>query len=67
MIRRYTVDLDPQAIELGLCSFVQIRLERTGTDELARLLMPFAEIEECHCIAGEDCILLKSAPKMRKT
>jgi len=63
VIRRYTVDLDPQAIELGLCSFVQIRLERTSTDELARLLMPFAEIEECHCIAGEDCILAKVRTK----
>jgi Lrp/AsnC family transcriptional regulator, leucine-responsive regulatory protein len=63
VIRRYTVDLDPQSIELGLCAFVQIRLERTSADELARLLMPFAEIEECHCIAGEDCILAKVRTK----
>jgi Lrp/AsnC family leucine-responsive transcriptional regulator len=38
-------------------------LERTSTDELARLLMPFVEIEECHCIAGEDCILAKVRTK----
>ena len=59
VIRRYTVDLDPQAIELGLCAFVQIRLERTSSEEIAKLLLPYTEIEECHCIAGEECILVK--------
>lgn len=59
VIRRYTVDLDPHAIELGLCAFVQIRLERTSSEEIAKQLMPYTEIQECHCIAGEDCILAK--------
>jgi Lrp/AsnC family leucine-responsive transcriptional regulator len=59
VIRRYTVDLDPHTIDLGLCAFVQIRLERTSAADLAKLLMPFTEIEECHCIAGEDCVLAK--------
>jgi Lrp/AsnC family transcriptional regulator, leucine-responsive regulatory protein len=59
VIRRYTVELDPHAIELSLCAFVQIRLERTSAESIAKMLVPYSEIEECHCIAGEDCILAK--------
>jgi len=65
VIRRYTVDLDPQAIELGLVLVVcKFDWNAPVRPRLARLLMPFAEIEECHCIAGEeDCILAKIRTK----
>lgn len=59
-ILRYTVDLDPKKLQLSLCAFVQIRLLDDATsDEVAELLTAYREVEECHSIAGEDCILAK--------
>jgi Lrp/AsnC family leucine-responsive transcriptional regulator len=59
-ILRYTVDLDPKLLELSLCAFVQIRVEDNVTsEEIAELLTAYREVEECHSIAGEDCLLTK--------
>jgi Lrp/AsnC family leucine-responsive transcriptional regulator len=59
-ILRYTVDLDPKKLLLSLCAFVQIRLlDDTTSEEVAELLTAYREVEECHSIAGEDCILVK--------
>jgi Lrp/AsnC family transcriptional regulator, leucine-responsive regulatory protein len=59
-ILRYTVDLDPKLLELSLCAFVQIRvLDDVTSEEIAERLTAFREVEECHSIAGEDCILTK--------
>jgi Lrp/AsnC family transcriptional regulator, leucine-responsive regulatory protein len=59
-ILRYTVDLDPKLLALSLCAFVQIRLLDDGTaDEVAERLTAYREVEECHSIAGEDCLLTK--------
>jgi Lrp/AsnC family transcriptional regulator, leucine-responsive regulatory protein len=59
-ILRYTIDLNPKILELSLCAFVQIRLEDNVTsEEVAELLTAYKEVEECHSIAGEDCLLTK--------
>lgn len=59
-IRRYTVDLDPKLLELSICAFVQIRiLDDVTSEEVAERLTAYREVEECHSIAGEDCLLTK--------
>jgi Lrp/AsnC family transcriptional regulator, leucine-responsive regulatory protein len=59
-ILRYTVDLDPRQLELSLCAFVQIRiLDDVTSEDVAERLTAYREVEECHSIAGEDCILAK--------
>jgi Lrp/AsnC family leucine-responsive transcriptional regulator len=59
-ILRYTVDLDPKSLDLSLCAFVQIRiLDDVTSEEVAERLTAYREVEECHSIAGEDCILAK--------
>lgn len=62
-IVRYTVDLDARALDLGLCAFVHIRLENAMADEVANLLVRYREVEECHTITGEDCVLAKVRTK----
>jgi Lrp/AsnC family transcriptional regulator, leucine-responsive regulatory protein len=59
-ILRYTVDLDPKLLELSLCAFVQIRiLDDVTSEEVAERLTAYREVEECHSIAGDDCLLTK--------
>jgi Lrp/AsnC family leucine-responsive transcriptional regulator len=56
----YTIDLDPKHLDLSLCAFVQIRLlDHVTSEEVAELLKSYREVEECHSIAGEDCVLTK--------
>ncbi|MBV9127249.1 MAG: Lrp/AsnC family transcriptional regulator [Verrucomicrobia bacterium] len=60
VIQRYTVELDPTALGLPFCAFVQIAT--TGycpCDKLAATLAAYPEVEECHSIAGENSVLVK--------
>jgi Lrp/AsnC family transcriptional regulator, leucine-responsive regulatory protein len=60
VIRRYRVDVDPEAIGLKLTAFVAVQLESNST---CRTLLPeftkFSEIEEVHSVAGEIDVILK--------
>ncbi len=60
VIRRYRVDVDPEAIGLKLTAFIAVQLESTST---CRTLLPeftkFPEIEEVHSVAGEIDVILK--------
>ena len=58
---RYSVEIDAEKIGLPFTSF--IRIAATGgshRDEMVAGLEALPEIEECHTIAGEDCILVKA-------
>ncbi len=60
VIRRFSVELDPQALGLPLCAFVRISSHhRLRCAELGKALRTLPEIEECHSIAGEDSVLIK--------
>jgi Lrp/AsnC family transcriptional regulator, leucine-responsive regulatory protein len=63
VIARYTIDVAPQALDLNLCAFVQIRLEHASSEAAAELLAKRSEVEECHSVAGEDCLLAKVRTK----
>jgi Lrp/AsnC family transcriptional regulator, leucine-responsive regulatory protein len=68
VIRRYRVDLDPEAIGLKLTAFVAVQLESNST---CRTLLPefktFPEIEEVHSVAGEIDVILKVHTSDTKT
>ncbi len=59
IIRRTTVDIDPRALGLQVLAFVELTYTRLTSPEMAAALEDFAEIEECHSIAGAACMLLK--------
>jgi Lrp/AsnC family transcriptional regulator, leucine-responsive regulatory protein len=60
VIRRYRIDVDPEAIGLKLTAFVAVELEGSST---CRTVLPelktFPEIEEVHSVAGEIDVILK--------
>lgn len=58
---RYAVEIDAEKIGLPFTSF--IRIAATGgshRDDMVAGLEALPEVEECHTIAGEDCILVKA-------
>ena len=57
VIRRWTVDLDAQAVGLDVCAFVGIRGGKTkvSVEDIAKI----PEVEEIHSVAGDLCFLLK--------
>lgn len=60
ILRGYSADIDPEAVELGLLAFVFVRAaDRLGELETAEELAAFPEVLEVHHVAGEDCYLLK--------
>ncbi len=60
VIKRYRVDVDPEAIGLMLTAFVAVQLDPSTS---CRSLMPdfstFPEIEEVYSVAGEIDVILK--------
>ncbi len=59
VLRRYTVEIDPQALGLALHAFVRIHLSRIPCEELALALQKFPEVGECYSSAGEESMLIK--------
>jgi Lrp/AsnC family leucine-responsive transcriptional regulator len=59
VLRRYTVEIDPQALGLALHAFVRIHLSHIPCEELALALQKFPEVEECYSSAGEESMLIK--------
>ena len=60
VIRGYTAQLDPRALDQGMLAFVSVRSgDAPGDDNVARSLAAFPEVLEVHHVAGEDCYLIK--------
>jgi Lrp/AsnC family leucine-responsive transcriptional regulator len=58
-IEAYEARLNPKLLGRGLVAFVSVKLEERGSAEAAAVLARVPEILEIHCVAGEDCYLLK--------
>ena len=58
VIRRWTIDLDPEAVGLGVLAYIGVSATRPCS-ELVRALESIPAIEECHSVAGELSMLLK--------
>lgn len=58
VIRRWTVECDPEALGLSVLAFVGVRSSRPCS-ELLEALKAEPAIEECHSVAGAISMLLK--------
>jgi Lrp/AsnC family leucine-responsive transcriptional regulator len=66
VIRRYMIDVDPEAIGLALLIFVEVRLNSTleaGLAEFKEMVRATPEILECHLVAGGFDYLIKARVK----
>jgi Lrp/AsnC family leucine-responsive transcriptional regulator len=60
VIRGYTAQLDPKALDQRLLAFVALRTtDRPGEARVAQALIAVPEVLEIHHVAGDDCLLLK--------
>lgn len=61
---RQTVVVDPMALGAGFQAFVEVTLERTGSNigqRFIQLVSRMPEVVECHTVAGDFDFLLKIA------
>ena len=59
IIRKYTIEIDPEALGLVVRAFVRIHINRIPCEEIARELQTFREVVECYSSAGEESMLIK--------
>ncbi len=60
IIRNYTTNIDPLALEQRLLAFIFIRTnDGMGCSTTGPALAKIPEVQEVHNIAGEDCYLVK--------
>lgn len=59
VIGRYTIDIKPEALGASLCAFVRIVKNKGVTSSISKHFHQIPQIEECHAVAGEDCIMIK--------
>ena len=59
VIRGYSVDLDPRALDWGLLAYVFVRTTDRGEPRTAERLFGVPGVLEVHDVAGEDCYLVK--------
>src|SRR5688500_15017510 len=60
VLRKYTAEIDSDAVDLSLLAFVFVKAEeRLATGETGERLAALPEVQEVHHIAGEDCYLVK--------
>ena len=58
-ITGYTIRVSPEAVGKPVCAFIRIVANREPCELTAKALAAIPEIEECHSVAGEDCVLAK--------
>jgi Lrp/AsnC family transcriptional regulator, leucine-responsive regulatory protein len=60
VIRSYRVEVDPEAVGLGVTAFIRL-VETAGgaVDEIVAELRELPQIESCYFLAGEESFLLK--------
>src|SRR5215203_4265696 len=64
VIRGYSVDIDPTAVDQGMLAFVAVRsAEGPSDDNVAKTLAAYPEVLEVHHVAGDDCYLVKIRAK----
>ena len=60
VIRHYTTNIDPAAVEQKLLAFIFIKTnDGIGCSTTGPALARISEVQEVHNIAGEDCYLVK--------
>ena len=59
VITHYTIGISPESIGKPLCAFVRLTHGKCQHGEINKKLAAIKEVEECHSVAGEDCMVLK--------
>ncbi|MET0279721.1 MAG: Lrp/AsnC family transcriptional regulator [Steroidobacteraceae bacterium] len=60
VIRRYGIEVDYSVIGLPVTAFVRVQTGKTSCRDAGRLVSKYEEVIECHTVAGEDDLLLKT-------
>ncbi|RYZ84624.1 MAG: Lrp/AsnC family transcriptional regulator [Proteobacteria bacterium] len=60
IIKRYGIEMDYDVIGLPVIAFVRVTTGKTSCRESSKKLVKFEEIVECHAVAGEDDLMLKT-------
>ncbi|MGE3261675.1 MAG: Lrp/AsnC family transcriptional regulator [Bacteriovoracia bacterium] len=59
VIRKFSIEMNPETLEASMCAFIRIVLKGVATADAVATLEKYKEIEEAHHVAGEDCLVLK--------
>lgn len=59
VIEGYTIRVNAASVGRPVCAFIRLITANHTCAEIAKSLRAFAEVEECHSVAGEDCMLVK--------
>jgi Lrp/AsnC family leucine-responsive transcriptional regulator len=62
IIRGYTADVDPKALEYGLTALIAVRTSECG-EGVGEELSAIPEVQEVHEVAGDDCFFIKVVTK----
>jgi len=64
VIKRYRAEVDPQAVGLFVTALISVMpLDPTQPDDLPKRVLEFAEVEDCHSVAGDENYILKVRTK----
>jgi Lrp/AsnC family leucine-responsive transcriptional regulator len=58
VIRGYSADIDPKALDYGLTSIIAVRTSECG-EGVGEELASIPEVQEVHEVAGDDCFYIK--------
>lgn len=58
VIRGYSADIDPKALDYGLTAIIAIRTSGCGTG-VGEKFAAIPEVQEVHEVAGDDCFYIK--------
>ncbi len=59
VIEKHTISMNPVALGSPLCAFIRITRNKGLSAPIAEAFQKIRQIEECHSVAGEDCIMVK--------
>lgn len=59
VIKNFTVHLNAEAVSKTVCAFIRLTMGDKLNVDTASYLQKIPQIEECHGVAGEDCMLIK--------
>jgi Lrp/AsnC family leucine-responsive transcriptional regulator len=59
VIKREWLEVDPQALGLGVAAYVSVRPMPGGLPKVIKLAQSTPAVVECHRVTGEDCLIMK--------
>lgn len=60
VIKSYSINIDFEKVGLPVTAFVRLQTGKIKCSEAGNLVDKFPEIVECHAVAGEDDLILKT-------